>query len=163
MKRLYVAGPMSGLPERNFPAFHAAAARLRAAGFEVENPAEINAEQRGGWEACLRADIARLMTCDGIALLPGWEESRGANLECDIAHRLGMPAAPLESWLLSEAKQGHIYQHGENRVMAMESGRDVVTVRQLDPHSEWLGPSFRVHREFLCPMPMRYFGGKVPA
>ncbi|WP_457825134.1 DUF4406 domain-containing protein, partial [Staphylococcus aureus] len=35
MTRIYVAGPMSGLPELNFPAFHAAAAELRAQGFDV--------------------------------------------------------------------------------------------------------------------------------
>jgi hypothetical protein len=40
MTRAYIAGPMTGLPEFNFPAFHAAAASLRARGFEVENPAQ---------------------------------------------------------------------------------------------------------------------------
>ena len=39
MKRIYVAGPMSGLPAFNFPAFHEAAADLRACGFDVVNPA----------------------------------------------------------------------------------------------------------------------------
>ena len=33
MKRIYLSGPMSSLPELNFPAFHAEAARLRALGF----------------------------------------------------------------------------------------------------------------------------------
>jgi len=39
-KRIYISGPMTGLPEHNFPAFHAAAERLRKAGWEVNNPAE---------------------------------------------------------------------------------------------------------------------------
>ena len=42
--RIYVAGPMTGHPELNFPAFHAAATELRALGHHVENPAEINAD-----------------------------------------------------------------------------------------------------------------------
>lgn len=88
--RLYLAGPMSGLPSLNFPAFHAAAAALRAKGHEVVNPAEINVDPSTGWEACMRADIAQLVTCDGIALLPGWERSRGATLEHHIATALGM-------------------------------------------------------------------------
>ena len=86
----YIAGPMSGLPELNFPAFHAKAAELRAQGFDAVNPAEINADPAAGWNACMRADIAQLVTCDGVVLLPGWERSRGASLEAHIAHALGM-------------------------------------------------------------------------
>ncbi|MCY1527250.1 hypothetical protein D9M68_623110 [compost metagenome] len=44
MKRIYLAGPMTGLPEFNYPAFHAEAARLRALGYQVENPAENQAQ-----------------------------------------------------------------------------------------------------------------------
>jgi hypothetical protein len=40
MKRLYLSGPMSNLPDLNFPAFHSMAARLRAAGHQVVNPAQ---------------------------------------------------------------------------------------------------------------------------
>ena len=59
MKRIYIAGPCTGYPDLNFPAFHAAAARLRAAGHHVENPAEINADPSAEWLDCMRADIAR--------------------------------------------------------------------------------------------------------
>ena len=86
----YIAGPMTGLPGLNFPAFHTEAARLRALGYEVANPAEINPEPTVGWQACMRADIAQLVTCDGVRLLEGWERSRGASLEAHIAHILGM-------------------------------------------------------------------------
>lgn len=89
-RRVYVAGPMTGLPQLNFPAFNDAAARLRAAGYFVVNPAEINADPTAAWEACMRADIRALVTCDVIALLPGWANSRGATLERHIAHCLGM-------------------------------------------------------------------------
>ncbi|WP_310936091.1 DUF4406 domain-containing protein [Variovorax sp. UMC13] len=88
--RYYVAGPMTGLAELNFPAFHAEAARLRAQGFEVENPAEINPDPTAGWQECMRADIARLVTCDAVLLLPGWRQSRGASLEAHIAKALGL-------------------------------------------------------------------------
>lgn len=90
MTRLYLAGKMTGLPELNFPLFHAEAARLRALGYEVINPAEVNIDPKTGWAACMRADIAHLVTCDGIALLPGWANSRGATLEHHIAERLEM-------------------------------------------------------------------------
>jgi hypothetical protein len=73
--KVYIAGPMTNLPDLNFPAFHAMAARLRAAGHEVKNPAEINPDPTAKWHDCMRADIRELVTCDAIAMLPGWKES----------------------------------------------------------------------------------------
>ena len=61
-KRIYLAGPMTGLPQLNFPAFHAAAAHLRTYGYTVINPAEINPDHSMSWEACMRKDIAELVT-----------------------------------------------------------------------------------------------------
>ena len=57
MKRIYISGPMTGLPEFNFPAFHAAAAKLRERGHAAVNPAEINAETGGDWHYYMKADI----------------------------------------------------------------------------------------------------------
>ncbi|MDR5761938.1 DUF4406 domain-containing protein [Caballeronia sp. LZ035] len=88
--KLYIAGPMSGYPELNFPAFHAEAARLRGFGFEIVSPAEINVDPSAGWLACMRADIKELVECDGIALLPGWQASAGANVEHSLARGLGL-------------------------------------------------------------------------
>ena len=81
MKRVYIAGPMTGLPALNFPAFHAEAARLRALGYEVANPAEINPEPGMAWAECMFRDLRELTECDGIAMLPGWEASPGACIE----------------------------------------------------------------------------------
>lgn len=87
--RLYLAGPMAGLPEHNFPAFHAEAARLRALGYHVENPAEINAD--GAPRAvCMRRDLQALMRCEVIALLDGWHTSAGAHCERDAAVQLNI-------------------------------------------------------------------------
>lgn len=87
---IYIAGPMTGLPNFNFPAFHAEAARLRGLGYEVVNPAEINPDQHLTWEACMKTCIAALVFCDVIRLLPGWQNSKGASLEHHIAERLGL-------------------------------------------------------------------------
>jgi nucleoside 2-deoxyribosyltransferase len=89
-KRLYLAGPMTGYSDLNFPLFHAETARLRALGFDVVNPAEINVDPSKGWAECLKADIAQLVTCDGIALLPEWNRSKGATFEHHIAETLGL-------------------------------------------------------------------------
>ena len=89
--RLYLSGPMSGLPDLNFPAFNAEAQRLRDLGYEVINPVELNPDG-GTWHECMRRDIAALMDCDKVVLLDGWEKSAGACLEKDIAARVGIPA-----------------------------------------------------------------------
>ena len=91
MKRIYLSGPMTGIPELNFPAFNAEAARLRALGHQVVNPAEINpANTDKTWHECMRNDLAALLTCDALALMDGWQKSAGAHLEMHVAHRVGM-------------------------------------------------------------------------
>lgn len=100
--RVYIAGPMSGLPQLNFPAFNAAAEALRARGFIAINPAEVNPDTSMPWADCLRRDIPHLLTCDTIAMLPNWELSRGTTLEHHIAKALGMRVAFM-SELVGEA------------------------------------------------------------
>lgn len=87
--KLYLAGPMSGIPDLNFPAFHAEAARLRGLGHVVVNPAELNPTS-SDWLECMRVDIRELVMCDGVAMLPGWWNSRGARLERQIGTGLGL-------------------------------------------------------------------------
>lgn len=89
--RWYLAGPMTDLPLRNFPAFHAEAGRLRAHGFDIVSPAELCDDIAGQWALCMRRDVTALLTCDGVAMLPGWEGSKGARLERHIAVEIGMP------------------------------------------------------------------------
>lgn len=90
MKTIYLSGPMTGLPDWNFPAFNAEAKRLRELGYVVVNPAEVNPDFELPWEECLRQDIKALCDCDTLALLPGWMDSKGAHLELHIAHRIGL-------------------------------------------------------------------------
>ncbi len=93
MPKIYIAGPMTGRHEHNYPAFHAAAAKLRGDGYTVINPAELHGNDFGKpWDWYLRRDIAALVECDGIALLPDWASSRGASLEAHIANMLDMPS-----------------------------------------------------------------------
>lgn len=90
--RIYLAGPMTGLPDNNYPAFHAEAARLRAIGFHVESPAEGPAQD--SWQSYMRVAIAQLVKCDAVALLPGWQLSRGAMVEHRLAISMGIKARP---------------------------------------------------------------------
>ena len=96
-KMVYLSGPMTGLPELNFPAFHAAARRLRALGWQVVNPAEINTDPAATWHQCLRNDLIALAgCCDVLALMPGWQTSRGAHLELHVARELGLRIVTVE-------------------------------------------------------------------
>jgi hypothetical protein len=91
MRTVYLAGPMSKIEGWNYPAFHAAAERLRRQGYTVVNPAELHASPDTiTWEEAMRVDIPALMACDAIALLPGWKESRCARLEAFVAQEVGI-------------------------------------------------------------------------
>jgi len=100
--KYYLAGPMSGIPEQNYPVFTHACQQLRSMGYEIVSPHETfvcqDAEQ---WNACLRRDVGTLSGCDGIILLPGWSKSRGARLELHIALTLDMPILMFQN--------GHVY------------------------------------------------------
>ena len=87
---LYLAGPMTGIEDFNFPAFNKMAAELRARGYMVENPAEHGVVAGAEWADYMAYDLTRLGLCGQVAVLPGWECSKGARLEVHIARELGM-------------------------------------------------------------------------
>ncbi len=113
--RVYLAGPMSGIPYFNYPTFNSAAKALRAAGHIVFNPAEHDVQTHGkdisnpdgcekqaaaehGFDrrAALKADLAWI--CDhaeAIALLPGWRRSLGATAEHALASALRLQVIEL--------------------------------------------------------------------
>ena len=96
---IYLSGPMSGLPDYNYPAFHAAAAKLRALGYVVENPAENPEPPCKSWEGYMRLALAQLVRCEVTVRLPGWQSSRGAVIESSLSRILGMGVYDYESFL----------------------------------------------------------------
>lgn len=84
---------MTGYEAFNYPAFEEAATHLRALGYDVVSPHEVNDadDTDHSWDWFLRRDIAELVTAEAVVVLPGWEASKGANLETYIAAALGMP------------------------------------------------------------------------
>lgn len=103
VRRLYVAGPMSGLPQNNYPAFNAASVELQRKGYDVVNPAEVSIAgmKRVHYVDLLRADLKGLLQCDGVAVLPGWERSVGATNEVRNARLLKMPVRAVSDWISS--------------------------------------------------------------
>lgn len=101
-KKIYLAGPMSGFADHNFPAFDKATAALRADGIIVISPAELSRQIQvqvddngnvldGTYAICMRQDIEALLTVDAVVVLPGWERSRGARFEAHLAQLLNLP------------------------------------------------------------------------
>lgn len=119
--RLYLAGPMRGIPQFNFPAFDAAAEKLRDLGHEVFNPADQDRAKYGddladgahtgdeatvaeshGFDlrAALGADLHYITQCaDAVAVLPGWEASKGARAEVATALALGLMVRPADTFV----------------------------------------------------------------
>lgn len=99
MRAAYLSGPMTGLPDFNYPAFHAAAAALRARGWRVFNPAENNWSP-GVEPFPLRAAFAEYcrficLEADAVIVLPGWDGSPGARVEVALAERCEIAVVPL--------------------------------------------------------------------
>lgn len=140
--RLYIAGPMAGLPEFNFPTFNAVEDALMKAGYGVVNPAALDVHEDWKLEhsgdhatgrgvkdrqraAFLKRDFHFLSTCDGIVMLNGWQSSTGACAELLMARIMdldvfvwddvtGLSPAPLLRPLM-----GNILHH----IHALESER----------------------------------------
>lgn len=98
--KVFISGPMSNLPDWNFPAFHAMADRLHAAGYQVVNPSELYEamdQVPTEWVDSMRFAIKILVDCDAIVMLPGWQQSKGATIEAAIARSLGFKVLDSES------------------------------------------------------------------
>jgi len=108
---IYVAGPMRGYEEFNYPAFYEAERILESIGWDVVNPAKMDAEELDKKEGVdpltfdahknaedqetLRHLLSRDLEavakkCTAIYMLDGWEESRGALAEWQLARALGI-------------------------------------------------------------------------
>lgn len=115
---LYLSGPMRGYPRFNHDAFVECAAQLRAAGYEVISPVEVDIADgidftsdetiaatvqrdisgQPDEEYYLTRDENAIASCDGIALMCGYERSRGCAREIAAARALNLPIYPVLEW-----------------------------------------------------------------
>lgn len=91
-ERVYISGPMTGIPEFNFPAFFNKEKELKKSGWKVINPARIGKriilKRNVEYQDYIKADLKGLFKCSTIYMMKGWQNSKGANLEKHVAEIL---------------------------------------------------------------------------
>lgn len=98
--RLYISGPIHDNPDYR-AVFDAAVDDLASAGFSCVNPCEVGTIGPNSitpWAQNMRADIASMLWCDGVATLPGWQRSFGSIVEVELATKLEMPVMTVAQW-----------------------------------------------------------------
>lgn len=107
----YLAGPMSGIPQWNFPMFDRVRDEMRAEGHEVISPADLDREigfdpsmmevTKEFLDEAMRRDIDAIMRVDAMVMLPRWKESTGAKAEYALARWRHIPVF---RWLFGEKR-----------------------------------------------------------
>lgn len=90
-KRCYIAGPITGIPENEYKTnFKAAKNMVHSLGFDPVSPIELQHVHDNTWEAFMKVDLRAMLTCQAIYMLEGWEASKGATIEWQLATILKM-------------------------------------------------------------------------
>lgn len=158
--RLYLCGPMTGIKQYNFPKFMDEAKRLRDAGYEVLNPAELAMEY--GFDpiknpeivcsdemrrAFLERDKEILLTCDGVAMMDGWSRSPGCNEEFrHFVHsgKQGGVAHHVEYWIMNAISlRNHISKISDPITRSLSMRREEVIGEFSHPDAAPVPPPIR--------------------
>lgn len=157
MKAMYISGPVSGRArEEAAEHFEANARRIRAAarengmGMAIVSPLRI-CRPSVSWDIAMRQCIGELIHCDGIAMLQGWQHSRGAKIELALAHSIHIPvvyveppAGPMdlselfitapETLRYYNARLAKLREEGVEESLAEERAASELANRYLDPY-----------------------------
>lgn len=116
---IYLSGPMTGKPDFNAAEFARYAERYRAEGFVVISPPEMDdGDTSKPYEFYIRRDIRVFLEdrVDRLYLLPGWQGSKGANLEKHLAEILRIPVYDAETgepYRETVAQEAYRLVHGD--------------------------------------------------
>lgn len=145
--KVYISGPVTyggtrAATDAIRSAFTVAAGRIRQAGDQPVNPLDINAGQADmSWEACMKRDLAELIKCDAIYLLPGWAESRGASREAVIATELGLRLWTPEIEITGDSTLDALrLSWARTQQRLLEIQRDGHSTSAPTPDDPWLAP-----------------------
>jgi len=87
--KIYIAGPVTGIPdyqERFRKAKEKIVAEYGTEQFEYVIPSEL-CPSHWSWLRSMVKCVWHLLKCQMVVFLPGWEKSKGATIENNIAHR----------------------------------------------------------------------------
>lgn len=160
--KVYLAGPMRGIPDFNFPAFMSAAARLEARGIEVFNPAQHDVDEGFTFEgttglenlAALGFDLRKALgtdleficrEADAVVVLPGWERSSGANAEVATALALGLMVWEFDAAALTRTEM--LDGHDARAMLQREFGVLPAVADEIDQDTPLLRGEIRVRSE----------------
>lgn len=138
---LYISGPMSGIPEHNFPLFNDVTRKLRNAGHIVYNPAEhFSGRVDLPREQYMAEDFRKLLevasadtTVKGIVLLPGWTGSKGARAEVVVAHELGLQFFAWQDERLQRTELAEVFTDAVIRAPRPDTCPNTGETRITDP------------------------------
>ena len=97
-KKVYISGMISGMEREQYrKMFGIAETMLREKGYKPVNPTRFFLSRhyqrlcrlighQSAYDLTLLYDLWRLMRCDLIYKIPGWQQSRGANIESCVAY-----------------------------------------------------------------------------
>lgn len=94
--KVYISGPITGVDFGNRFAFSCARSALELCGYDAVDPSEVQLDDAATWADYMRADLKLLLDCDFIYMLEGWEDSKGARLERELAENLGIKEIDLD-------------------------------------------------------------------
>jgi hypothetical protein len=89
-KKIYIAGPITGMEEQARENFTHAAIQLGLDGHEVVNPFDLDHNHDKEWKSYMKVCIKALVECNAIYFLKNWKQSRGAALEYTIAYQMDL-------------------------------------------------------------------------
>ncbi len=92
--KVFLSGPITGLPNENIKAFNKEAGRLRALGYDVITPHKLFDDQEKSnfqWTDYMKRTVPEMLKCDLVACLDDWYNSKGSVIEVNLARELGIP------------------------------------------------------------------------
>lgn len=122
MKKIYIAGKVTGLPQAEVVAkFEEAQLNFEKLGFEVVNPVEVVGTFDTTWQDAMRLCIKAMMNCNEMVLLPCWTHSKGALVERTLAESLGMNITFYDSIDFDFVEYGKKSSYGEKLTTKLQN------------------------------------------